>query len=126
MTTINGMVLVSLFGAVIAAATISGASEHMGHTMTEDGAQADAPAAGSAYSEAQNRMNHDMAMTPTGDADIDFARAMIPHHEGAIEMARIVLETGSDPELQRLAREIVAAQEAEIAFLQSWLAANGE
>jgi hypothetical protein len=61
----------------------------------------------------------------TGDADVDFARAMVPHHRGAIDMARVQLEHGEDPELAERAREIIAAQEEEIDFLRAWLATHG-
>lgn len=77
-----------------------------------------------AYIEANNKMHEGMDIAFTGNADVDFARGMIPHHEGAIDMARIVLEYGADPELRKLAEEIIAAQEDEIAFLRSWLEAN--
>ena len=50
---------------------------------------------------------------------------MIGHHLGAIEMARIVLEHGSDPELRQLAEEVIAAREREVAFLKEWLARKG-
>jgi uncharacterized protein (DUF305 family) len=97
------------------------AQDHGGH-----GADAGVEAPSSAaYREANASMHRDMDVELTGDADVDFARAMIPHHRGAIDMARVQLEYGEDPELAELAREIIAAQEKEIAFLRAWLAANG-
>jgi uncharacterized protein (DUF305 family) len=58
----------------------------------------------------------------TGQADRDFAAAMIPHHQGAIDMARIQLRHGTDAEMRRLAEAIIGAQEAEIAQLRAFLA----
>ncbi|EHJ92598.1 hypothetical protein KUC_2555 [Vreelandella boliviensis LC1] len=70
-------------------------------------------------------MHEDMAMAFTGNPDVDFAQGMIPHHEGAIAMAEIVLEYGEDEEIRQLAEEIIAAQESEIAFLKAWLVREG-
>lgn len=78
-----------------------------------------------AYLAASARMHEGMAIEFLGDADVDFARGMIPHHQGAIDMARALLEYGQDPELKKLAEGIIAAQEKEIAFLRSWLEKKG-
>lgn len=75
-----------------------------------------------AFDAASARMHKDMAIEFSGDADADFARAMIPHHQGAIDMAKIVLQYGKDPEIRKLAEAIVTALEAEIAFMKAWLA----
>ncbi len=66
------------------------------------------------------KMNRDMKMSPTGDTDMDFAMMMIPHHQGAVDMARVELEYGTDPELRKLARNIIAAQKREIALMKKW------
>lgn len=78
-----------------------------------------------AYQAANDKMHEDMAMSFTGNPDVDFAKGMIPHHEGAIAMAEIVLEYGEDEEIRELAEEIIAAQESEIAFLKQWLHKKG-
>lgn len=82
--------------------------------------------ASKAMMEAMSRMQTSMSGAMSGNPDVDFARGMMAHHQGAIDMAKIELQYGTDPELKKLAGEIVAAQEKEIAFLKEWLAKNGK
>jgi uncharacterized protein (DUF305 family) len=93
----------------------------MGHGAAAAGAATDS-AATKAYRAANDRMHADMAMTYSGDADVDFLKGMLPHHQGAVDMAKIVLEHGKDPEVRKLAEEIIKAQNTEIAFMKGWLA----
>ena len=53
---------------------------------------------------------------------VEFVRGMIPHHQGAIDMAKVVIANGKDPEIRKLAEGVVKAQEAEIKEMQDWLA----
>ncbi|NKC31138.1 DUF305 domain-containing protein [Roseomonas sp. BU-1] len=71
---------------------------------------------------ANEKMHRDMAIAFTGDADRDFAASMIPHHEGAIAMARVQLAHGRDPAMRRLAEAVIREQEREIAELRAFLA----
>ncbi|MGF6937056.1 uncharacterized protein (DUF305 family) [Paraburkholderia sp. UCT70] len=79
-----------------------------------------------AFKEADERMMKGMSSTPyTGDADKDFVSHMIHHHQGAIEMAEVELKYGKDPELKRLAKNIINAQHDEIGFMQRWQTKRG-
>jgi uncharacterized protein (DUF305 family) len=74
-----------------------------------------------AFRTATAEMHRGMNVELTGDPDGDFARAMIPHHQGAIDMAKIALEYGKDPDIRKLAQNVIDAQEKEIAMLREWL-----
>jgi uncharacterized protein (DUF305 family) len=68
---------------------------------------------------ADARMHYAMASAArTGNPDHDFASSMIPHHQGAVDMAKIELLYGSDPILRRIAQEIIVTQQQEIAVMQ--------
>ena len=67
---------------------------------------------------AMKKMMSDMAVAPTGDVDADFVAMMVPHHQGAIDMAIAVLRHGRNPQIRRLAQEIIVTQQQEIAAMR--------
>jgi uncharacterized protein (DUF305 family) len=69
-------------------------------------------------SAAMDRMMMGMNVTPSGDVDADFAAMMIPHHQGAIDMARAELRYGKNEQLRRIAQEIIVDQQQEIAAMR--------
>ena len=76
--------------------------------------------------DAMNVMHKGMQTAPyTGDPDRDFVTMMIPHHQGAIDMAKALLLYGKDPQLRRLAQEIITDQQSEIQLMQLWLKQHG-
>ena len=98
------------------------AQDAAGHDMNHAMPMAGQDAA-EAFQRGMASMDHAMKAVPsTGNPDRDFAQMMIAHHRGAIDMARTELEYGSDPAMRKLAGEVIAAQEKEIAFIESWLA----
>lgn len=118
----------SLF-AVATVGAVMAQTEHEGHDMggmpmggMAMSEQAKTPAM-KGYMKAMETMM--MSMAPeTGDADVDFVKGMILHHQAAIDMAKVQLEHGKDPEIRKLAEAIVAAQTKEIAEMNAWLAAH--
>ena len=95
-----------------------------GHSMPSDHLPQDQltrDPASQAYMDGMRKMNRDMRKPMTGDADQDFARMMLSHHRGAVDMAKVQLQYGKDPELRALAQKIVNDQTREIAQLQDWL-----
>jgi hypothetical protein len=116
---------------------------HKGHNMKGSGsASASPPAAAHAHGSAQpkgdtgpasaafhainQKMHEGMDIAFTGNVDVDFVRGMIPHHQGAVDMAKVVLAFGKDPQIRKLAEEIIKAQETEIALMQGWLKQNAK
>lgn len=72
------------------------------------------------------KMHKSMMQKHMGDADVDFVKSMIPHHQGAIDMAEIELKYGKDPEMKKMAESIIKAQKEEISMMQDWLKKKGE
>jgi hypothetical protein len=64
------------------------------------------------------KMMRDMVIDPSGDVDTDFVTMMVPHHQGAIEMAQALLRYGHNEQLRRLAQEIIVTQQQEIAAMR--------
>ena len=71
---------------------------------------------------AMDRMHRAMMVEPSGNVDRDFARMMVPHHQGAIDMAEAELRFGKDERLRRLAQGIIVEQRQEIVLMQAILA----
>jgi uncharacterized protein (DUF305 family) len=96
--------------------------------MPMNGSPAAAPPApgsapsSAAYRAAMEAMMKSMETPYTGNADHDFVTGMLPHHQGAVDMAKIELQYGRDPALKTLARDIIASQTKEQAFMRAWLA----
>ena len=74
-----------------------------------------------------DQMNQDMmAAAQYKDPDVAFAAGMLPHHIGAVKMAEVELKYGKDPEMRKLAEDIINAQQAEIEQMQKWLKAHNK
>jgi hypothetical protein len=100
-----GRLLSALVVGLTAAAMVVMAQDHALH----DGGEGPATAG---YAAANAAMHEAIAIEYSGDPYVDFARAMIPRHQGAIDMAEVVLANGNDPDLRKFAEEIIAAQQS--------------
>ena len=98
-------VVITVAIAVLASAWVSAASDDEASFLTENEA-------------AMSKMMAAMAVDPSGDVDKDFVATMVPHHQGAIEMAQAELRHGHNEQLRRIAQEIIVDQTQEIAAMQ--------
>ena len=73
------------------------------------------------FKAAMDKMHKSMTKPMMGMPDHDFAMMMLPHHQGAVDMAKIELKYGTDPKLRKMAQQIVTSQQKEIQELQAWL-----
>jgi uncharacterized protein (DUF305 family) len=95
-------------------------SKHNAGPATAAPAQKLSPAS-QAYDDAMKKMHGKMMVPYTNDVDVDFVRGMIPHHQGAIDQAEILLKYSKNLRLKRLAGGIIASQKREIRFMEKWL-----
>src|SRR5450631_52926 len=78
------------------------------------------------FGASMNKMHRAMASVEfSSNSDVDFLRLMLPHHQAAIDMARTQLMYGTDPQMRRLAQEIITDQQSEIELMQLWLKQHG-
>lgn len=114
------LIRVAVALAMVAAASAACAD---GMVMPKGDAKGSADAA---FMASMTTMQHGMDAPMTGDPDKDFVTMMLPHHQGAVDMAKIELQYGKDPGLRALAKEIVAAQAKEIATMKAWQGRHGQ
>ncbi|HTR68178.1 MAG TPA: DUF305 domain-containing protein [Terriglobales bacterium] len=112
-----------LFITVILIVAMSGVEAYSQHSHS-----ASKPASDQAWHDLQQSMlamhGAMSSIQPTGNDDEDFVRLMLPHHQAALDMARVELMHGENPQMRRLAQEIIADQESEIELMQVWLKQN--
>ena len=111
---IQKLALLLLF--VLCLLSISRAQTAHEHKSSTNGIEAGSFAA--LMAQAMERMHKDMSIVPSGDPDRDFAAMMIPHHQGAVDMAKVELQFGKNPVLRRLAQGIIVEQLQEIEMMQ--------
>ncbi len=112
-----------VFARALALATLLAAPSFAASMQDMPGMSMPSGPADAAMVEGMKKMRQGMdGAKMTGDADHDFVAMMLPHHQGAVDMAKVELQYGKDPEMRKLAADIVAAQDKEIAQMTAWQA----
>lgn len=119
----NKMTMAILAGALMA--TPAYAQQTVDHSAHGAHGQTSTAPWAAPYDAVNAQMHQDMAIAYSDNPDLDFARAMLAHHVGAVEMAAIQLQFGTDPEMRALAQAIIDAQGPEIEAMRAFIAANG-
>jgi uncharacterized protein (DUF305 family) len=119
----RSFVLAAALTALPALAWAQGA--HGGHSGHSAPAQTPGAPSTQGYLQANETMHRNMDITFSGDSDVDFVRSMIPHHQGAIDMAKVALQHAKDEQIRKWATDVIREQEREIAEMQAWLNKRG-
>jgi uncharacterized protein (DUF305 family) len=111
-----------IMGVTVAAAQ-SGTPTPRGESAVSESRKEPPPSpATRAYMDAAIQMHRDMAVPYSNDADKDFAATLGAQHKGAVAIAMVELQYGTDPEMRRLAEAVMQSSEREVALMQAWLA----
>ncbi|NBJ13390.1 CopM family metallochaperone [Microvirga arsenatis] len=123
---VYGLALAAALAALPSLSLAQGAhGGHSGHSTPVQSAQTPDTPATRGYRQANEKMHRDMDITYSGDADIDFVRGMIPHHQGAIDMAKVAAQHAKDEQVRKWAADVIREQEREISEMKAWLKARG-
>ena len=114
--------LLAALGLALSIGAVAAHEGHMHPQTSKSTTSIDDNSFDAQMNQAMELMHRDMAVAPSGDPDRDFAAMMIPHHQGAVDMARIQLQFGKDPVLRRLAEGIIVEQLQEIDVMKRALA----
>ena len=122
----SNLILAAIMSVLPSLAVAQGAhGGHSGHSTPAQTARTPDTPATQGYRQANETMHKNMDIAFSGNADVDFVRGMIPHHQGAIDMAKVALQHGKDEQVRKWAADVIREQEREIAEMKAWLNAKG-
>ncbi len=123
---INAVALVALAAPALAQQQSQGGMMHGPGMMQHQGGMGQSDAT-KAYMAAMDKMHGPMSQgVQDSDPDAAFVKGMIPHHQGAIEMAKVVLQFGKDEQTKKWANDVIREQQREIGEMQEWLRKRGK